>query len=589
MKTVWKNLVGFFFVLLIQSQLQATIINIPADQPSIQGGIGTAVNGDTVLVQPGNYLENINFNGKLITVGSLFLTTGDTAYISTTIIDGNGGSDRVVRLESGENSSALLSGFTITNGRGISCDNSSPILQDLVISGNSSDAWQGGAVSIINASPILQNLTITGNATLTVGGGIYCHNYSNPSLQDVRISGNFASANGGGIYCGGYCNPILQNVDITDNSSHGVGGGMYCGSSSEPVLQNVTMSGNSGLNGGGGLYCDSGDVVLINSILWGDVQEEIAVSDGGTVIVTWSDIEGGWAGTGNIDTDPLFVYPGIGDYHLQPGSPCIDAGDPASPLDPDGTITEMGAYYYLHPPTADFSADPTSGPFPLTVAFSDLSTEGSGAIDQWQWDFGDGQYSDLQNPTHEYQVVGKYTVTLTVIDLNDNTDSETRVDYIWVTAPPYNGPVWHISTTGSDDLGNGTEQYPFATIQHGIDSAADTDTVLVQPGTYLENINYNGNLITVASLYLTTGDPVYISSTIIDGSGSGSIVTFANGEDSTTVFSGFTVTNGAGGYGGGISCNNAGPYLEHLIISGNSASHAGGVYFASSRTLLSEM
>jgi hypothetical protein len=93
-----------FFVLLVFapfSMASATIINVPADSSTIQGGINGSSNGDTVLVQPGTYVENINFNGHNIVLGSLFLTTGDTIYISTTIIDGDS-AGTVVTFESGE-------------------------------------------------------------------------------------------------------------------------------------------------------------------------------------------------------------------------------------------------------------------------------------------------------------------------------------------------------------------------------------------------------------------------------------------------------------------------------------------------------
>jgi len=78
----------------------------------------------------------------------------------------------------------------------------------------------------------------------------------------------------------------------------------------------------------------------------------------------------------------------------------------------------------------------------------------------------------------------------------------------------------------------------YSTIQQGIDASQDADTVLVQPGTYVENINYNGKNITVASLFLTSADTSYISQTIIDGNQSGSVVTFETGEDTTAVFCG---------------------------------------------------
>ena len=77
------------FAMLAYSVSWSTIINIPADYPTIQQGINVSVDGDTVLVQPGTYMENINFNGHNIVVGSLFLITGDTSSISRTIIDGD--------------------------------------------------------------------------------------------------------------------------------------------------------------------------------------------------------------------------------------------------------------------------------------------------------------------------------------------------------------------------------------------------------------------------------------------------------------------------------------------------------------------
>jgi len=77
MKTI-HFCISFF---LFSQFLFSTIINVPADQPTIQAGINVSVNSDTVLVQPGTYVENINFSGKLITVGSLYLTTADTTII----------------------------------------------------------------------------------------------------------------------------------------------------------------------------------------------------------------------------------------------------------------------------------------------------------------------------------------------------------------------------------------------------------------------------------------------------------------------------------------------------------------------------
>lgn len=275
---------------LVLTFAYATIINVPDDQTTIQAGINAAANSDTVLVQPGTYEENINFNGKLITVASLFLSTQNPTYISSTIIDGDG-SGSVVIFDSGEDSDALLSGFTITNGSASS------------------------------------------------GGGIYC-NSSSPSLEYITISGNAGVLRGSGIYCN-LSSPILRYVIISDNVYTPLGGGCYFYNNSSPSLVNVTVSGNTALIGNG-ILCDNSNPSLINSILW---SNDIYI-DSGTVTATYSDIEGGYTGTGNVNSDPLFINAGNGDYHLQSTSPCIDAGDPASPLDLDGTRADMGALFY---------------------------------------------------------------------------------------------------------------------------------------------------------------------------------------------------------------------------------------------------
>jgi hypothetical protein len=107
----------FLISLLAIGYSHAAIINVPADQPTIQAAIDAAVNGDTVLVQPGIYVENINYNGKNITVASLFLISPDPAYISQTIIDGDSITS-VVCFRNGEDSTTVLNGFTLTKGRG---------------------------------------------------------------------------------------------------------------------------------------------------------------------------------------------------------------------------------------------------------------------------------------------------------------------------------------------------------------------------------------------------------------------------------------------------------------------------------------
>ena len=178
-----------------------------------------------------------------------------------------------------------------------------------------------------------------------------CYYDNNFTIENVTIT-NGSDIYGGGIYCY-HSSPSLTNVTIAGNIADNYGGGIYC-SNSSPSLTNVTIAGNIADYYGGGIYCSNSSPILVNCILWNDSPQEIYISSG-SVIVTYSDILGGWPDTTNIDSDPLFVDPDNADFHLTENSPCIDTGDPTSPLDPDGTRSDMGAYYFhqsggLNPP-----------------------------------------------------------------------------------------------------------------------------------------------------------------------------------------------------------------------------------------------
>lgn len=179
------------FLLFISMSLSATIINIPADQPTIQAGINATAEADTVLVAPGTYTDNINYNGKNILVTSWYITAADSSYIDQTIIDGDQ-IDKVVTFESGEDSTAVLCGFTIQNGAaaeggGIFCEGSSPILDHLLI--KDCNATRGGAIYCNNASPTLSNCSLASN-TATFGGSIYAEIYSHPELINTILWNN---------------------------------------------------------------------------------------------------------------------------------------------------------------------------------------------------------------------------------------------------------------------------------------------------------------------------------------------------------------------------------------------------------------
>ncbi|NQV19397.1 MAG: T9SS type A sorting domain-containing protein [Armatimonadetes bacterium] len=247
----------------------------------------------------------------------------------------------------------------------------------------------------------IKNMTIQ-NGNTDFGGGIYLQN-SSPSLENVIISINTANV-GGGIYCWD-SSPSLTNVTISGNTAYR-GGGIYF-NNSFPNLTNVTISINNATDYGGGIYCfDCSSLALLNCILWNDSPQEVYFHSAfslNTVTISYSDIQGGEAGIvtnsngivnwleGNIDADPLFADPQNGDFHLtwanfpipdSTMSPCIDTGDPNSPFDPDGTIADMGAYYYvqgtgtenyeLHPAIAGSKLSNYPNPFnpSTTISFN---------------------------------------------------------------------------------------------------------------------------------------------------------------------------------------------------------------------------
>ena len=159
-------------VLLIQSH--AATIQVPADYPTIQQAIDAASTGDTVLVSPGTYVENLDFLGKSVTV------KGDQGP-PVTVIDGSR-KGNTVRFCSQEDTSSVLIGFTITNGHdpvlnkggGIYCENASPTIDANVIQGN--EAYYGGGICCWkNASPSIIGNTFLDNKA-SAGGGVFCRN-----------------------------------------------------------------------------------------------------------------------------------------------------------------------------------------------------------------------------------------------------------------------------------------------------------------------------------------------------------------------------------------------------------------------------
>ena len=294
---------------------------------SIQHAIDNAGAGEEIVVGPGiyQYLENIDFKGKALTVRST--DPNDPVVVAATIITGKGHGP-VVTFSGGEDANSVLAGFTITGANaGIYCSGTSPTVTRCNIVGN-------------------------------IGAGVELHNGGNPAITHCDIASNTGAGIAMREIKGGrniiYNKPAITNCVIAQNYQHGISGGM-------PTITNcaIISNGQSGIS-------DSTPMITNSIIYYNGIESDfIQIDNNVTATITYSDVQGGWPGQGNIDADPLFADPDNGDYHLksQAGrwdltskgwieddvtSPCIDAGDPATPIGleplPNGGIINMGIY-----------------------------------------------------------------------------------------------------------------------------------------------------------------------------------------------------------------------------------------------------
>ena len=258
-------------------EVQCTV-TVPVDFPTIQDAIDAATNGDVVCVEPGTYVETIDFLGKDIELIGL-------AGRAATVIDGNG-MGSVVTFENGEGPGAVLQGFTVTGGEtttggGIFILDSSPTLTSDTISGNVASNWAGG-VMVSNSSSTLVDLIITQNEAAVIAGGIYVGTGDDVHLGDSWITENTSGSDGGGGVISTSSIEIVQ-VRIGRNISGGSYGGLSC-TESELSISDVQFNQNEATWLTGGLRIDESAASLTDVMFWGNV----ASGDGGGLLVDGS-------------------------------------------------------------------------------------------------------------------------------------------------------------------------------------------------------------------------------------------------------------------------------------------------------------
>ena len=558
---------------------------------TIQRGIDVSSDGDTVLVQAGTYYENLNLNGKAIHI------IGSNS--DNTIIDG-GQNGSVVRAEDLIQGFAKVEGFTIQNGSGTEegwTDISGTVggglfikynnvhLEDLVIKNNTANDGGGAFMysSDIDESDLsISNVHFLNNTALNNSGRsalayqisaqslsvINCDFQNNASSNSQQseissaiwgsdislsiVSTTFSSNMGQLELYGGTAGPIstfdIRNTVFENNISATNGGALKMYGAFSATIDSSTFTNNQtfGEYGGGAMaLIGDGEVNVLHTLIANNTS-----SDGGAIMCnSTSTVLSNCTIIGNTDTD---TSPG-----LNASAILVHTGNES--------FTILNTILWGNVINFD---DYNGGT--LNISYSDIEGGESGILisdnNTGALNWGSGNIN--QDPIFCDQGNGDYTIDAIspCVGSGENGANIGAFDI----GCSHDGPTWHVSTTGSDD-NDGSEENPFATIQHGIDAASDGDTVLVSVGTYEENINYNGKNIVVGSLTLINEDTSYVSLTIIDST-FGTTVSFGDpfqgtGVDSSAMLIGFTIKDASTG----IFCSSYdNPRLESLHLNNNS-------------------
>ena len=351
------------------------------------------------------------------------------------------------------NSSPVITNCTFSgNTYGMNNTNSSPTLSGCTFNSSSISAMMNSSSSM----PTLTNCAFNTNSSTENGGAIYDATPSSTMLVNCSFRENYSAIEGGAIFAQSRCNLELINCLFSGNSACDGGAAIY-GSGATINVINCTFSDNTDTYiSNGGTIQSSGLLDIANTILWGDNVDGPEIAGGGTIQVSYSDVQGGYSGAKNIDADPMFVDPSGGNFQLQSGSPCIDAGNNASV--PAGVTTDLSGNSRIVGIAVDIGAYEYQG-----FSITGVTWTGNAGDLEWSdpanWSddqvpnqstsvtIPDNAYAELSSGTYAVAgltILGTGTVDLTgatlFIDYGSNTDPISSI--VTDLTSGYDGGTW---------------------------------------------------------------------------------------------------------------------------------------------------
>lgn len=589
-------------LLLLAPATWAATITVKADgtgnYSTVQAAIdAAAASGDEIVLQPGTYTGPGN---RDITTGDKSLTIRgtnalDQAVVAATIIDCQGtaaGPHRGFDLTSGITPAVTISGLTITNGcanqgGAIECNSwGTATISRCVLIGNSTTTppcrggaidggWKGsvilrdctfianrsqnGGAVASDATLTMSNCTFRGNVADEEGGGLWL---TRPSSITTCIFDSNAAPKGAAIVIDQHISPggttAFTNCIVRNNIQSGTDWScqaIYLGYDALASFTCCTLTHNARASDSVITAESSASLTLSNCIVW--TSQSTAFSGTGQIAASYCDIGGGYAGTGNINADPLLTYDG----HLQPGSPCINAGTPT---------------------------------FNSSLVPKDINNQRR--VQAGRIDIGADEWFDTDADTLPDWWETKYFGSFAAADpAQDNSGYGLTNRQKYLQGVPGQASTLYVSAVGGNDGYDGRSAAydgthgPKATIQSAATASVDGSVVIVQPGTYTGNGNRDirlwGKIINVRG-----SDPLsaaVVAATVIDCQGTIAsphrAFSLTSGETPGTTISGLTITGGwatdsdpVGDYpgGGAIRCLYATPTISRCTLTSNKATSA---------------